>query len=74
MIERLGEYYSRPKVQPYSEYAGARRGRRCDGPRARRWAEALGVASSEVVFGPSTSMNTYVLAQAFGATLARTTS
>jgi selenocysteine lyase/cysteine desulfurase len=34
-----------------------------------RWAEALGVESREVVFGPSTSMNTYVLAQAIGATL-----
>ena len=31
-----------------------------------RWAEALGVATDEVVFGPSTSMNTYVLADAFG--------
>ena len=31
-----------------------------------RWAEALGVASSEIVFGPSTSMNTFVLADAFG--------
>jgi selenocysteine lyase/cysteine desulfurase len=30
-----------------------------------RWAEALGVESREVVFGPSTSMNTYVLAHAF---------
>ena len=34
-----------------------------------RWAEALGVATREVVFGPSTSMNTYVLAQAFAADL-----
>ena len=31
-----------------------------------RWAEALGVEPAEVVFGPSTSMNTYVLAHAFG--------
>jgi selenocysteine lyase/cysteine desulfurase len=31
-----------------------------------RWAEALGVEANEVTFGPSTSMNTYVLAEAFG--------
>ncbi|HSP28649.1 MAG TPA: aminotransferase class V-fold PLP-dependent enzyme, partial [Ilumatobacteraceae bacterium] len=30
-----------------------------------RWAEALGVEAREVVFGPSTSANTYVLAHAF---------
>jgi len=30
-----------------------------------RWAEALGVTSSEVVFGPSTSANTYTLSHAF---------
>jgi selenocysteine lyase/cysteine desulfurase len=34
-----------------------------------RWAEALGVEAREVVFGPSTSANTYVLAHAFGAIL-----
>ena len=34
-----------------------------------RWAEALGVEPREVVFGPSTSMNTYVLAQAFAGVL-----
>jgi selenocysteine lyase/cysteine desulfurase len=39
-----------------------------DASRAR-WAEALGVATDEVVFGPSTSMNTYVLAEAFGQVL-----
>ena len=34
-----------------------------------RWAQALGVSDTEIVFGPSTSMNTYVLAKAFGETL-----
>jgi selenocysteine lyase/cysteine desulfurase len=34
-----------------------------------RWAEALGVEPREVVFGPSTSANTYVLAQAFAEVL-----
>jgi len=35
-----------------------------DSARAR-WAEALGVTGSEVVFGPSTSANTYTLSHAF---------
>jgi hypothetical protein len=39
--------------------------RRADGPLRERWAEALGVQAREVVFGPSTSANTYVLAHAF---------
>ena len=68
-IDGLTDFYTRTKVQPYSEFAtSAAAGEAMDRSRAR-WAEALGVDSREVVFGPSTSMNTYVLAQAFGATL-----
>ena len=68
-IEALTEFYTRTKVQPYSEFAtSAEAGEAMDRSRAR-WAEALGVETREVVFGPSTSMNTYVLAQAIGATL-----
>ena len=33
------------------------------------WSEALDVSPDELTFGPSTSMNTYVLAQAIGPTL-----
>jgi selenocysteine lyase/cysteine desulfurase len=65
-IDALHDYYVETKVQPYAEYApSARAGAQMDRSRAR-WADALGVESREVVFGPSTSMNTYVLAQAFG--------
>ena len=68
-IDGLTDYYTRTKVQPYSEFASsAAAGDAMDHSRAR-WAEALGVTSGQVVFGPSTSMNTYVLAQAFGAAL-----
>ncbi len=66
-IEALTSYYVETKVQPYATYvtsasAGAAMDRSRD-----RWAQALGVETREVVFGPSTSMNTYVLAQAFSA-------
>ncbi len=68
-IDALTHYYTATKVQPYAEYAAsAAAGDAMDRSR-ERWAEALGVATREVVFGPSTSMNTYVLAQAFAATL-----
>jgi selenocysteine lyase/cysteine desulfurase len=65
-IDALTTFYTDLKVQPYSEFeASALAGRQMDRSRAR-WAEALGVEAREVVFGPSTSMNTYVLAHAFG--------
>jgi len=64
VIERLGEYYRRLKVQPYYAFSASREaGEWMDHSRARL-AEYLGVASEEVHFGPSTSQNTYVLAQA----------
>ena len=68
-IDALTHYYTATKVQPYAEYAtSAAAGAAMDRSR-ERWAQALGVTDREVVFGPSTSMNTYVLAQAFGAVL-----
>jgi selenocysteine lyase/cysteine desulfurase len=64
VIERLGEYYRRLKVQPYYVFGASREaGEWMDLARARL-GEYLGVTSEEVHFGPSTSQNTYVLAQA----------
>ena len=64
--DALQRFYTDTKVQPYAAYpASARAGELMDASH-NRWAQALGVAVSEVMFGPSTSMNTYVLAQAFG--------
>lgn len=64
-IDGLISYYTANKVQPYSEYAASAQGGDLMDESRRRWAEALGVATDEVVFGPSTSMNTFVLADAF---------
>jgi len=65
VIERLNEYYRRLKVQPYYAYpASAEAGDWMDAAYARL-AEYLNVTPEEVHFGPSTSQNTYVLAQAF---------
>lgn len=64
VIERLGEYYRRLKVQPYHAYRASREaGEWMDLARARL-SEYLGVVPEEVHFGPSSSQNTYVLAQA----------
>ena len=64
VIRLLNEYYRRLKVQPYYAFpASSEAGDWMDAGRARL-AEYLGVSPEEVHFGPSTSQNTYVLAQA----------
>jgi selenocysteine lyase/cysteine desulfurase len=64
VIRRLHEYYCRLKVQPYYDYpASAEAGEWMDAS-YERLAEYLGVTPAEIHFGPSTSQNTYVLAQA----------
>lgn len=65
VIDRMTRFYHERKVQPYAAYtASAKGGAEMDEAR-RRMAEMLGVAADEVNFGPSTTQNTYVLAQAF---------
>jgi cysteine desulfurase family protein (TIGR01976 family) len=65
-IDALADFYTHTKVQPYAAYAASSAAGAAMDRSRQRWAEALGVATREVVFGPSTSMNTYVLAAAFG--------
>ncbi|WP_394823580.1 aminotransferase class V-fold PLP-dependent enzyme [Pendulispora albinea] len=64
VIRRLNEYYRRLKVQPYYAYRASTEAGEWMEATYARLAEYLGVASDEVHFGPSTSQNTYVLAQA----------
>lgn len=65
VIDRLTRYYTQRKVQPYAPYEASRlAGEEMDEARARM-AAMLGVDTDEVSFGPSTTQNTYVLAQAF---------
>src|SRR5690242_10283426 len=66
VISRLHEYYLRLKIQPrYAARASTEAGEWMDASRTHM-ARYLGVHPEEVHFGPSTSQNTYVLAQAFG--------
>ncbi len=65
VIDRLIRFYTQRKVQPYAPYEASRlAGEEMDEARARM-AAILGVDSDELSFGPSTTQNTYVLAQAF---------
>lgn len=66
VIDRLFRYYTERKVQPYAPYeASTLAGQEMDEAR-ERLAQIMGVETQEVSFGPSTTQNTYVLAQAFG--------
>jgi len=68
-VDAMARLYRENKVQPYSAYAmSAALGEAMDQAH-ERWATALGVETDDVSFGPSTSMNTYVLAHAFAETL-----
>lgn len=63
-IAWLDRYYRETKVQPYYVFApSARAGAQMDAAR-ERMAAWLGIGTDEMHFGPSTSQNTYVLAQA----------
>jgi selenocysteine lyase/cysteine desulfurase len=65
VVDRLTRFYRERKVQPYGPYDASRLGgEEMDEARARI-AAMLGVETDEVSFGPSTTQNTYVLAQAF---------
>jgi cysteine desulfurase family protein (TIGR01976 family) len=65
VIDRLTRFYTAHKVQPYGPFEASRRaGAEMDEARARM-ADLLGVDNDELSFGPSTTQNAYVLAQAF---------
>ena len=64
VVDRLTRFYTSRKVQPYAPYGASElAGAEMDEARARLSA-MLGVATHELSFGPSTTANTYVLAQA----------
>lgn len=72
VVERLMRFYRDRKVQPYGPYPGAQAGGAEMDEARTRLAAMMGVPRQEVSFGPSTSANTYVLAQAVRKWLAGT--
>ena len=67
VIDRLTRFYTQHKVQPYAPYPAASGGGEMMDSSYEQLAGYLNVGSDEVNFGPSTTQNTYVLAQAFRA-------
>ncbi|WP_299868979.1 aminotransferase class V-fold PLP-dependent enzyme [uncultured Roseobacter sp.] len=65
VIDRLKRFYTERKVQPYAPYPASQLGGAEMDEARTRMAALLGVESDELSFGPSTTQNTYVLAQAF---------
>ena len=64
-VDRLHDFYTKTKVQPYGPYPAATTGGRLMDDAYVRLAGAMNVGRDEVHIGPSTSQNTYVLAHAF---------
>ncbi len=60
----LGQFYRQTKVQPYYPYPASEAGGEAMDRSYQRFADYLNVDPDEVHFGPSTTQNTYVLAQA----------
>ena len=65
VIDRLFRFYHERKVQPYGGYEAARLGGEEMDEARIRLAALMGVETDELSFGPSTTQNTYVLANAF---------
>lgn len=64
-IEALEHFYRELKVQPGNPYPVSEQAMAAMKDAKSRWASALGVQTHELGFGPSTTQNIYVLAQAF---------
>ena len=63
-IQRLTDFYMKNKVQPYYPYPASMRAGEMMDESYRRIADYLNVEASEIHFGPSTTQNVYVLANA----------
>lgn len=65
----LSRYNTHTRVQPYQPYPSSAEAGRAMDRAMETWAEALDITVEELTIGPSTSMNTYVMAQAVAAKL-----
>ena len=63
-IHKLTDFYMKNKVQPYYPYPASNKAGKMMDASYQRMAEYLNVDASEIHFGPSTTQNVYVLANA----------
>lgn len=68
----MNHYNSHTRVQPYQRYEPSYQAGQAMERALNGWAEALNISANELTIGPSTSINTYVMAQAIGVDLAAT--
>ncbi|SDG49239.1 aminotransferase class V-fold PLP-dependent enzyme [Pelagibacterium luteolum] len=66
VIDRLTNFYTRTKLQPYGAYPASISGGEAMDLAHARLASALNVPVEAIHFGPSTTANAYVLANAIG--------
>lgn len=67
-VNELMEHYNRhTRVQPYSRFSSSSDAGKAMDRAKQLWADALNIELSELTVGPSTSINTYVMAQSIGA-------
>ena len=64
MVKCLTDFYTKTKVQPYYPYPASSQAGQLMDSSYRRMAEYLNIDPAEVHFGPSTTQNVYVLANA----------
>ena len=64
VVERLTDFYTKNKVQPYYPYPASQKAGALMDSAYERMAAYLNVDASEIHFGPSTTQNVYVLANA----------
>lgn len=64
VIERVGAYMTDTQVQPGAEYEASALATRCLQTSHQLMAEMINASPDEIVIGPSTTMNIYVLAHA----------
>jgi cysteine desulfurase family protein (TIGR01976 family) len=65
VVERLNRFYRESKLQPYYVFEPSKSAGQMMDQAKKRLAAWMGANVSEISLGPSTSQNTYVLAQAF---------
>lgn len=64
--EVLEHYNRHTRVQPYSRFKSSAEAGKAMDRAYQGWADALNIDRNELTIGPSTSINTYVMAQAIG--------
>ena len=71
VLEILEDFNRYKRIQPYSPFSPSREGGELMDRARGLWADALNIKEDELTFGPSTSSNSYVMAQAIGPTLTK---